>query len=329
MIVQQGAAFVEALPQQYHHLRQAALESSSRLVRGLAGQLPSDLGVLGHLPVIEKPLVGLSVLWQFVTTVLGPLSLVLAVFLMSVYWSIEGGRTILALVLVVPAESRDSARELVQQIEEKLGAFVLGQSILCGTVGLMSLLAYWWIGLPYALVLAFVAGVLEVVPNIGPILGTVPAVLVGLTLGVETAAWVVGAQVMISLTENNLLVPRVMDRSVGVNPVVTLLAIAALLPVLGVLGGVLAVPLAAILQLLLARFVFAPPSSPKVVEDRGRLGVLMYQTRELLDDLHRQWRELPPDADRSPFDAQEKELERIVTELTDVLSETAGEEVVQ
>jgi predicted PurR-regulated permease PerM len=107
MIVQQGAAFVEALPQQYHHLRQAALESPSRLVRGLAGQLPSDLGVLGHLPAIEKPLVGLSVLWQFVTTVLGPLSLVLAVFLMSVYWSIEGERTILALLLVVPGENRE------------------------------------------------------------------------------------------------------------------------------------------------------------------------------------------------------------------------------
>ena len=119
----------------------------------------------------------------------------------------------------------------------------------------MSLMAYLIIGLPHALVLAIVAGVLEAVPVFGPVLGAIAPMLVALSVDPAQMVWVLLAAVVIQQSENYLLVPRIMDRSVGVNAVVTLLAIAGFSALEGLAGAVLAIPMAAIIQLLLDRYV--------------------------------------------------------------------------
>lgn len=320
LIVQQATALIQAVPGQYQELRAELLGSSNRFLHSLAQELPANLGQLAQGMPAETSLVGVTEVWYYLQRLFWGLFLVLAVVLLSVYWSIEDERILRSLLLVVPFERREAARELIDRIQEKLAAFVIGQSILCATVALMALVAYWFIGLPYVFALAFMAGIFEAIPNIGPILGAIPAVLVGLTIGPTTALWVIGANVGISLVENNLLVPRVMDESVGVHPVVTLLAITALVAGVGILGGVLAIPLAAVIQVLLDRFVFeALPAGGVGEEGRDRVSVLKYQAQELLTDLRSQWRQLP-DTPESPLaDHAEQTVEGVVLELTRAL----------
>ena len=95
-------------------------------------------------------------------------------------------------------------------IETKVSAYIAGQGVLMLAVGGMALAAYWAIGLPYVLVLALVAGLMEAVPLVGPLLGAVPAGLVALSLGPDKLVWVIVVTLIIQQLENSLLVPRVM-----------------------------------------------------------------------------------------------------------------------
>ena len=103
-------------------------------------------------------------------------------------------------------------------METKVGFYIAGQGILCLVIGIMALVAYRLIGLPNALVLALIAGVLEAVPMIGPLLGAIPAALVALSIAPDKLIWVIVATVVIQQLENSLLVPRVMRKRWGSIP---------------------------------------------------------------------------------------------------------------
>jgi len=111
------------------------------------------------------------------------------------------------------------------------------------------------IGLPYPLALGALAGLLEFVPMVGPTLGAIPAVIVALSISPQAALIVVVYSIVIQVAENNILVPRLMGHSVGVSPVIVILAVFAFTSLLGITGAFLAIPLAAILQVLMDHLV--------------------------------------------------------------------------
>jgi hypothetical protein len=158
-------------------------------------------------------------------------------------------------------------------------------------IGIMSLIAYLLIGLPNALVLALIAGVLEAVPMVGPLLGAIPAALVALSIGPDKLIWIIVTTIVIQQLENSLLVPRIMRKAVGVNPFVTLLAIFAFSSLFGIAGALMAIPMAAIIQLLLERFVFhSTAAEPEVAIGRDYASRLRYETQDLAQDLRKQAR---------------------------------------
>jgi predicted PurR-regulated permease PerM len=103
---------------------------------------------------------------------------------------------------------------------------------------------------------------------VGPTLGAIPAGMIALSVSPSMLIWVVIITVIIQLAENNLLVPRIMSKAVGVNPFVSLLAIFAFSTLFGLAGALMAIPMAAIIQLILDRFVFIQPK-PKKRWSRG------------------------------------------------------------
>ncbi len=144
----------------------------------------------------------------------------------------------------------------------------------------MALIAYVLIGLPNALVLALIAGVLEEVPMVGPLLGAIPAATIALSIAPSKLVWVIVASIVIQQLENSLLVPRVMRKAVGVNPFVSLLAIFAFSSLFGIVGALMAIPMAAIIQLLLDRFVFHPVvMEPEVSAGRDYASRLRYERK--------------------------------------------------
>jgi predicted PurR-regulated permease PerM len=209
-------------------------------------------------------------------------------------------------------------------MESKVGSYVAGQGVLCVAIGVMSLVAYLIIGLPNVLVLAFIAGVLEVVPMIGPLLGAVPAGIIALSIAPSKVIWIIVATIIIHQSENYLLVPRVMRKAVGVNPFVALLSIFAFTSLFGIAGALMAIPMAAIIQLLLDHLVFNPAAREEQVSaGRDYASRLRYETQNLAQNLGRQARLQKRGSAQQvkQIDQVMDEIESITTDLDALLAE--------
>ena len=324
IIAEQATAILANLPAYLGDLRNTLFRSPSRIVQQIAAQLPANISLLTPGPQAASEETLNQVAQFFTTTRVFTRSAVTlaAVFLLGLYWTQEGDRAILNLLLWVPPGKRAQARELIAEIEDKLGGFLLGQSLLCLVIGGLSLIAYVIIGLPYALVLAIIAGILEAVPIFGPILGAIPALLVALSTEPGKALWVIGATAVIQGLENYLLVPGVMKRSVGINAMVTLLAIAALTSLLGLAGALLAIPLAGIVQLLVSRLVnSADKAGLQAMMGRDQVSVWRYEAQRLAKDVRSRLRQ------NEKVDGASEEivegLEAIAMDLDRMLAETS------
>lgn len=143
------------------------------------------------------------------------------------------------------------AKNLLAKIEDKLGAWLRGQVILSATIGVLIYVGLLLLGVEHALPLAIIAGLLEVVPMIGPIISAIPAILIGLTVSPIFAILIGGLYLAVQQLENHLIVPQVMKRAVGLNPLLVILAVAVGGRLLGVAGALLAVPIAVVIQLII------------------------------------------------------------------------------
>ena len=141
-----------------------------------------------------------------------------------------------------------------------------GQGIVCATVCVLSLCTYALIGLPGAFFLAVLAGILEAVPVMGPIFAAIGPLVVAASQQPDKILWVLAGSVVIQQFENYVLVPRIMDKSVGVNPMMTLLSIVGFGTLFGLLGAVLAIPLAAVLQTLLDHFLLGRGARAQIAD---------------------------------------------------------------
>lgn len=133
--------------------------------------------------------------------------------------------------------------EIVGKIEERLGAWVRGQLMLAVTIGVATYIGLSIIGLPYTLALAILAGLLEIVPIIGPIISAIPAILVALTTSPLLALITVATYFIIQQLESHLVVPLVMKQTVGLPPLVTIISLMIGARVAGITGALLAVPM--------------------------------------------------------------------------------------
>jgi predicted PurR-regulated permease PerM len=244
--------------------------------------------------------------------------------LLILYWAIDGPRIIKSLLLLVPQDQREGIGDLIIEMESRVGFYMAGQVILCMTIGIMALVAYLLIGLPNALVLALAAGVMEAVPMLGPTLGAVPASLVALSISPSKVVWVIAATVIIQQTENSLLVPRIMKRTVGVNPFVTLLALFAFGQLFGIAGALMAIPMAAIIQLIMNHFVFKQTTiEMQPTEGRNYLSRLRYEAQDLIQDLRKQARHQKRGSDEKVVQVENvmDEIETITSNLDTLLAQ--------
>lgn len=132
---------------------------------------------------------------------------------------------------------------IVNDLEIRLGSWVNAEIFLMTIIGVLSYIAYSLIGLNYSVPLAIVAGLLEIVPTLGPTVATVLAGIVGLTVSPLVALLAIISGIIIQQLENNFIVPKIMKETVGLNPIVTIFLIAVGAKLAGVVGAVLAIPI--------------------------------------------------------------------------------------
>lgn len=326
---QQSAAIGKNLAQGYHALRQSLQRIPNILVRRLLLVLPTDLSALSDLradmPVIAEAEAALPVNKGAGARLILGLFQFVALGILTFYWTLEGGRLKQAAFLLIPLQNREEIRDLIDEIEAKVSGYILGQGLLCLIIGGLAFAAYLLIGLPNALLLAVFAGLFEAVPTIGPFLGAVPAIVVALSISPVTALWVILATAVIQQLENSLLVPRVMSRTIGVRPLVTLLALLAFGSLFGILGALIALPLAAVIQLLLDRYLLTGDSLEAAEPGQDRLSVLRYETSELVQDVRSQVRH-KEGVSSAITDELEDEVEAIALDLESYLAGQEGDE---
>mgnify|MGYP001598045742 CR=1 FL=1 len=142
--------------------------------------------------------------------------------------------------------------DILNRIERNLGGWLRGELVLMFSVGVMTYLGLLLLGVESALSLAILAGVLEIIPNLGPIISSIPSILVALTVSPALALGTAALYWLVQLIENNFLVPKVMGSAVGVNPVVVILGLMTGFRLNGPLGAVMAIPVIIILKILLS-----------------------------------------------------------------------------
>lgn len=323
-LIDEVGAVVSDLPRNYSEFRSTLRASGAAPLRLLGSRLPPFERLTKTLtgPSPDFYLIGAT------TSVAEVLAYVVTVLAVALYWTLEVGRFERLIVSLMPVERRVRALTIWHEIESKLGGFVRGQGLAMLAVGVASGIGYALIGLPNALALAVLAGLLEAVPLLGPVLGAVPAVLIALPFGVHTALLVITLATTLQLIENYVLIPRIMHETVGVSALVNIVAVLSFGSLYGFAGVFVAIPMAATLQVLLASFVIEAPEveDPRgLAEDpwaglRGRLAHLRQRLRDRLRSRESRMGIDPAEADHV-IDAVDQRIEQGVSRIEEAMFE--------
>jgi predicted PurR-regulated permease PerM len=241
-IIAELPAFFDAARAWAADLRPAALSSS------ITALIDSVAGIFAPAPPPDPDAV------VEVGTAVAEAVVALATVLTIVFfWLVEHARIQRYVLAFLPADRRGGARDAWNEIETRLGLWVRGQLILMAAIGFASGTAYAILGLPGALLLGLIAAITEAIPIIGPLLGAIPAVLVAATISPELAVVVALVYVVLQFLEGSVLVPMVMRNTVGISPLLVLTSLLIGAAVGGFVGALLAVPIAASLEIVLSR----------------------------------------------------------------------------
>jgi predicted PurR-regulated permease PerM len=190
-----------------------------------------------------------------VTGVLGGFFGLITVLIIAFYLLVDADTIVRTFLRLFPQAERPRAHDACRRVATKVSAWLGGQLFLAAVIGSTAALGLWLMGVPYFYVLALVAAIGEMIPIIGPLLSAIPAVIVGFTvspgLGIGVAIFFLLQQQF----ENHVLVPKVMERQVGVSAVIVIISLLIGSSLLGIVGAILAVPTAAILQVLFEELV--------------------------------------------------------------------------
>lgn len=239
------------------------VSSLTRLVSKIIDQLAivKDFGErYGVLDNVERGITALETgftktvgnVFATITDALSGFVSVIMFLVISFYLVVEEGALKRMVKIIAPVEYHVFLSNLFIKIQLKVGSWLRGQLILSMIIGLMVYIGLLILGVNYALVLALLAGLLEFIPYIGPILAAIPAILLAFSISPLKAGMVLILYFIIQQVENNVLVPKVMQKAVGLNPVVSVVAILVGARLGGIVGILFAIPTVTAVDVLLS-----------------------------------------------------------------------------
>ncbi|KKQ73602.1 MAG: hypothetical protein US94_C0031G0004 [Berkelbacteria bacterium GW2011_GWB1_38_5] len=188
------------------------------------------------------------------STTVGFFSAIVAFFtiiVLSFYMLLEGNMIKALIHQFIPEEHKANSFNIAEKINQKMGSWLRGQATLMVIIGTLDGIALAILGVPYALTLAVWGGLTEVIPYVGPWLGLIPAFIIAFTVSPLTGLLVLIVYVVIQQAEAQFLVPKIMGRAVGLSPVIIILSLLIGAKLMGILGVVIAVPIAAAISVLI------------------------------------------------------------------------------
>jgi len=167
------------------------------------------------------------------------------VLVISFYLAVQEKGVKKLLISLTPNEHQHYVSDLIERIQSKIGGWLRGQLLLMVIVGVLIYIGLYFLGVKYALTLALIAGILEIVPYAGPIMAAIPAVILAFLQSPLLALLVVILYIVIQQLEGYVIVPQVMKKTVGLSPIVIIIVMLIGAKLAGIMGIILSVPLAA------------------------------------------------------------------------------------
>jgi predicted PurR-regulated permease PerM len=243
-LVAQGASLWAKLPSEFNRL-QAFLVSHRLMVHPVTLEeavqnAPSGAG--GN--AVGTVLVAIS-------SVIGGIFGLITVLILTFYLLLEASAMFDYLVRFVPHGRRADVATAARQGVAKVSAWLRAQFILAGVMGTFAAIGLGLMGVPYFYVIALIAAIGETIPIVGPVIGGLAAVAVAITVSPKLALMVGTYFLVLHQLEANVLVPKIMERSVGVSPVAVMVALLIGGSLMGIVGAILAIPTAALLSVII------------------------------------------------------------------------------
>ncbi len=251
VVSDEASQFRDELPADIRDLQLEWKDSSNPILSGTGADL---LGRAADA-IEEPPAPEQETTINVVTTIGGAIVGVLTVFAIAFYYLMEKSLLRRLVIQELRPDLQVRVNRLWDESERKVGDWLRGQLTLCLIIGVTATIGYGIMGIDFWPLLGLWAGVTEIIPILGPWIGGVPAVLVALTMGWQQALLVTGFIVILQFLENMVLVPRVMRGAVGLTPLTVFVAILAGTQFYGPIGALLAIPIAALVQILITDYL--------------------------------------------------------------------------
>jgi len=200
------------------------------------------------------------------TTIISATLQVFLILLASAYFLYDFSKFTEAFRRIVPVRWRVLYDDLSSKADKAIGGYLRGQLLITLILGIFIYIGLSLIDVPLALAISFLAALFNLVPYLGPIIGVIPAVLLGFTVSPLTALLAVIIFVVANQLEGNVLAPFILSKSTNLHPVTVLLAILAGAGLFGLLGALLAVPVVALGKVILEEYLYTRPAYQEIPE---------------------------------------------------------------
>ena len=181
----------------------------------------------------------------------------------------DGGRMVRSFVNIYPEHYRPQLAVVFDEIHTVLSRYIRGQLLMSCIIATLTFLGMWAMGVPYPMVIGLIAAITEWVPIVGPIVGAIPAILLGATVDLTLSVKVLVFYVIIQQIDSHLIMPQVMGAVISLHPVVIVIALLIGGTLFGVAGMILTVPVTAVLQILCKHLWFYNTYKEKAMNTYG------------------------------------------------------------
>lgn len=234
------------------------VNESNALIKNLPDYISQLSALRDHYPSIERYFGSISSAFSGLTSgffavtanVFGGVVTFLTLVVLTIYFLADEKVFPSIINRVIPDEKRSLALEIINKISQKTGDWLRGQLLLGLIVGAITYVGALIIGIPYALVLGVIAGILEILPTIGPIVSGIIGTAIAFTVTPITGLVTLAFYVLVQQLENTLLVPKVMQKAVGLPAPIIIIAILLGAKLMGIIGAILAVPITSIIYII-------------------------------------------------------------------------------
>lgn len=206
---------------------------------GIIDEIKSGLGSIS-----ENLQAAASGVFATVSNIFGGIVSFFLILVITFYMVVEENAIKKLVWSLAPEKHQTYIMHLINRMQKKVGLWLRGQLLLSFFIFVLSYIGLLILDVRYALVLAIIAGITEFVPYVGPILGAIPAVFLAFTQSPTLAVFVAALYFVVQQTENHILVPKVMEKTVGLNPIISIAVLLVGYQIAGIAGAILSIPVA-------------------------------------------------------------------------------------